>query len=110
MSKKYALVQHTSLIDALTAAVRSADMEPADLACSLTMSESGTRMRMPKGTPPHARELGNPTRVPGADAPSDNAYAILQALAWVAARRKEVAEQTAWRAQIPELMDQLLEA
>ena len=68
----------------------------------------GEPSRRPKGTPPHAREIESPKPVPGADAPSDNAYGILQALAWVAARRKEVAEQTKWRAQIPELMDQLL--
>jgi hypothetical protein len=70
----------------------------------------GEPSRRPKGTPPHAREIENPTRVPGAAAPGDNAYGILQALAWVAARRKEVAEQTAWRGQIPELMDELLDA
>lgn len=245
VSKKYALVQHTSLIDALTEAVRSADVDPKSLACSLTMSESGARMRMrvelperftfappdghrmaltfecfnsvdrtvplfaalgwlrfvctnglivgtthasmrryhrlplrtddlqpllieglaaanaerkslaglmgrkvsgrgldtwvdgpvaktwgpfaatrvhsivttcldgepsrrPKSTPPHAREIENARPVPGADGPADSAYGILQALAWVAARRKEVAEQTKWRAQIPGLMDQLL--
>ena len=67
----------------------------------------GQPNRTPKGAPPHARGMANLKIVPGADAPCENAYGLAQALAWVAARRKEVAEQTAWRAQIPALMEQL---
>ena len=46
VSKRYVLVQHTAVIDALAHALREADVEPLDLLCRLTMSESGARMAM----------------------------------------------------------------
>ena len=76
----------------------------------VTTGLDGEPCRTPKLAPPHAREVVNPTQVPGADAPARDAYAVAQALAWVAARRKELAEETAWRAQIAGLMEELLEA
>jgi hypothetical protein len=72
-----------------------------------TTGFDGEPSRTPKGAPPHAREIVNPTRVPGAEAPCKNSYGLAQALAWVAARRNEVAERVAWRDEIPGLMAQL---
>ena len=46
VSKRYVLVQHTSVIEALEHGLRNADVEPRDLRCRLTMSESGARMAM----------------------------------------------------------------
>ena len=44
VSKRYVLVQHASVIAALENALRSVDVEPLDLRCRLTLSESGARM------------------------------------------------------------------
>jgi hypothetical protein len=57
--------------------------------------------------PPQFRRILNPTPVPGAQSGSDDAYSVAQALAWVAARRGDVAEQVAWRDRIPELLAHL---
>ena len=46
VSKRYALVQHTAVIEALENALRSEDVGSTDLRCRLTMSESGARMAM----------------------------------------------------------------
>ena len=46
VSKRYVFVQHASVISALEHALRSADVEPFELRCRLTMSESGARMAM----------------------------------------------------------------
>jgi uncharacterized protein DUF932 len=72
-----------------------------------TTGFDGEPSRTPKGAPPHARGIVNPTPVPGSEAPCENSYGLAQALAWVAARRNEVAERVAWRGEIPELMAQL---
>lgn len=72
-----------------------------------TTGLDGEPSRTPKGAPPHARHIVRPIRVPGAEAPCRNSYGLAQALAWVAARRNEVAERVAWRGEIPELMAQL---
>ena len=45
--------------------------------------------------------------VPGASTSRD-AYAVVQALSWVASRRANVNERLQWRADIHELMDALL--
>jgi hypothetical protein len=57
--------------------------------------------------PPQFRRILNPTPVPGAQSGSDDAYSVAQALAWVAARRGDVAEQGAGRDRIPELLAHL---
>ena len=44
--KRYVLVQHASVIAALENALRAEDVEPPDLRCRLTLSESGARMRI----------------------------------------------------------------
>jgi hypothetical protein len=44
VSKRYVLVQHASVIAALEHALRKADIDPRDLHCRLTLSESGARM------------------------------------------------------------------
>ncbi len=72
-----------------------------------TTGFDGEASRTPKGTPPHARGIVNPTPVPGANAPCRDGYGLAQALAWVASRRNEVAERVAWRGEIPELVAQL---
>ena len=46
VSKRYVLVQHASVIAALVHALRTADVEPLELRCRLTLSESGARMAM----------------------------------------------------------------
>ena len=46
VSKQYVLVQHASVIAALERALRAADVEPLELRCRLTLSESGARMAM----------------------------------------------------------------
>jgi len=60
-----------------------------------------------RSVPPHARTILRPIRVPGAPAPCDNAYALAQALSWVASRRRNVGEQMVWRSRIPELVGQV---
>lgn len=72
-----------------------------------TTGLDGEPSRTPRGAPPHAREILYPQPVPGAEAPRTDSYGLAQALAWVAARRHEVAERVAWRGQIPELLAQL---
>src|SRR5712691_642543 len=74
-----------------------------------TTGLDGEPSRTPKGEPPHAREILHPKPVPGAEAPRTDGYGLAQALAWVAARRNEVAERVAWRGEIPELLAQLRE-
>ena len=46
--------------------------------------------------------------VPGAVLPGDNAYAVSQALSWLAKERRDIQEQLEWQRQIPELMRPLL--
>ena len=58
----------------------------------------------PYAAPPHAREIINPRTVPGGEPPCKDRYGLAQALAWVAARRSDVAERVAWRAAIPRLL------
>jgi len=72
-----------------------------------TTGLDGEPSRTPKGAPPHARGILHPKPVPGTEAPCKDRYGLAQALAWVAARRREVAERVAWRGQIPELLAQL---
>ena len=72
-----------------------------------TRGLDGEPSRTPKVAPPHARDIVNPIPVPGAEAPCKNSYGLAQALAWVAARRNDVAERVAWRGEIPGLMAQL---
>lgn len=67
----------------------------------------GEPNRAPRLARPHERKMLNPTPVPGARVPGRDAYAVAQALSWVASRRLNVAEGLAWRCQIPELLAQL---
>lgn len=59
---------------------------------------------------PHERALMATAPVRGTRAPCCDAYDLVQVLAWVAARRGNVAERLAWRAQIPALMSELVAA
>ena len=72
-----------------------------------TTGLDGEPSRTPKGVPPHAREILHPQPVPGAQAPCTDGYGLAQTLAWVAARRTDVAERVEWRGDIPKLMAQL---
>jgi hypothetical protein len=72
-----------------------------------TRGLDGEPSRTPKRAPPHARVILHPKPVPGAEAPRRDAYGLAQALAWVAARRTDVAERVAWRGDIPRLLAQL---
>ena len=72
-----------------------------------TTGHDGEPSRTPKGAPPHARQILHPKPVPGAEAPCKDRYGLAQALAWVAARRKEVTERVAWRGAIPKLLAEL---
>ena len=67
----------------------------------------GEPCRTPRYAQPHERAITRPTKVPGAEVPCANAYGLSQALAWIAARRKNIAEQLAWRRQIAELVAQV---
>ena len=60
------------------------------------------------GRPPHEWNVSRDTAVPGTVSPCEDAYAIAQVLAWLAARRVNVAERLRWRAEIPMLMDALV--
>jgi hypothetical protein len=62
-----------------------------------------------RNIPPHVRAIKATQRVPGTFAPEADAYGLAQVLAWVASRRGNVDERLRWRAEIPQLMDQLLE-
>jgi hypothetical protein len=66
----------------------------------------GEPSRTPRAAPPHGREIVRPRKVPGALVPCDNAYGLTQALAWIAARRRNVDEQLAWRSEIAGLVAQ----
>jgi hypothetical protein len=61
-----------------------------------------------KNAPPHERTLTRRFVVPGNSAPRGDAYGIVQALAWVAARRPDVAERLQWRSEIQRLMNELV--
>jgi hypothetical protein len=67
----------------------------------------GEPARKPK-VPAHLRTVSHAIRVPGSRLPCDNCYAAAQILAWVASRRHNVAERTAWRAQIGGLVQGLV--
>lgn len=67
----------------------------------------GEPSRAPRRARPHERAILKPRNVPGVHAPCENRYDAAQALAWVAARRNDVAQGLAWRNQIPELVGQL---
>ena len=72
-----------------------------------TRGVDGEPSRTPQGVPPHARGIINPKTVPGAGAPCKDGYGLAQALAWIAARRNDVAERVAWRGAIPKLLAEL---
>ena len=72
-----------------------------------TTGLDGEPSQTPRGAPPHARGILNPRPVPGAEGPCTDGYGLAQALAWVAARRNDVAERVAWRSDIPNLLAQL---
>jgi hypothetical protein len=46
--------------------------------------------------------------IPGAAAAARNAFALSQALSWLAGSRRDIQEQLEWRQQIPRLMEELL--
>lgn len=45
--------------------------------------------------------------VPGSNAPAKNLYAVSQALAWIASRKKDVDERLAWQRMIPGMIESL---
>ncbi len=57
---------------------------------------------------PHAKAMRATRRVPGAEAPATNAYAISQVLAWLARERHDVQEQVEWAEAIPYLIERLI--
>lgn len=63
-----------------------------------------------KNVPPHERTLTKRFAVPGSSIPCSEAYGIAQALAWVAARRTDVAQRLQWRSEIQRLMNELVGA
>ena len=72
-----------------------------------TLGVDGEPDRTPRLARPHERKVLSPTPVPGARVPGEDAYAVAQALSWVASRRLNVAEGLAWRCQIPVLLAEL---
>ena len=59
-------------------------------------------------TPPHAWILADGEPVPGTHAPCTDSYELAQILAWIAARRGNVAQRLEWRAQIQSLLSWLV--
>lgn len=57
---------------------------------------------------PSEVDIERTIRVPGITAPITDAFAVSQALTWVAGRRTDVQEDLKWRSQVPELMQALL--
>ncbi len=57
--------------------------------------------------PPSQKKMKRTEHVPGAPPKSDNAYAVSQALAWIARCRLDVQEQTQYMREIPQLMHSL---
>ncbi|MEO8077634.1 MAG: DUF932 domain-containing protein [Acidobacteriota bacterium] len=60
-----------------------------------------------KKVPPHEQTLTARHRVPGTPTRCVDAYAAAQVLAWVAARRTDVAQRLQWRSDIRDLIDAL---
>jgi hypothetical protein len=57
---------------------------------------------------PSERTVEHGSRVPGSIIPGRNAFAVSQALAWLAKERRDVEEQLEWSRQIGDLMKHLL--
>ena len=73
-----------------------------------TTGVDGIPVRRRRNASPHRWSLTEGTAVPGTDAPCEDGYAIAQVLAWVAARRGDMAQRPQWRAQIRALMSHLV--
>lgn len=58
--------------------------------------------------PPTQRRVKPGANVPGALVPAEDAFAVSQALSWLAGRRREVPEQHEWTSQIPALVEDLI--
>ncbi|MDR3746668.1 MAG: DUF932 domain-containing protein [Acidobacteriota bacterium] len=57
--------------------------------------------------PPSQKGMRRTERVPGAPAKAENAYAVAQALSWIAGQRLDVQEQTQYMREMPQLMQAL---
>jgi hypothetical protein len=57
--------------------------------------------------PPSQKGMRRTERVPGAPQKAENAYAVAQALSWIAGQRLDVQEQTQYMREIPQLMQAL---
>ena len=57
---------------------------------------------------PSQRTMTSSGVIPGAAAAARNAFAVSQALSWLAGSRRDIQEQLEWRQQIPRLMEKLL--
>lgn len=62
----------------------------------------------PKKAPPSKIEVARRGPVPGALAPAQDAFAVSQALSWIAGQRRDLAEQLQWRGKIPRLIQRLI--
>jgi Domain of unknown function (DUF932) len=56
---------------------------------------------------PSEKKMRKTEQIPGAPARAENAYAVAQALAWIARHRLDVQEQTQYMREIPQLMHAL---
>lgn len=61
-----------------------------------------------KGIRPTQVKVRVGSGIPGSIVPARDAFAVSQALAWIAGQRGDVAEQIEWRAQIPGLIRKLI--
>jgi hypothetical protein len=59
---------------------------------------------------PSQKTMKRTEQVPGAPPKARNAYAVSQALAWIARRRLDIQEQTQYMREIPQLMHTLAPA
>jgi hypothetical protein len=73
-----------------------------------TTGKDGKPMPPRPGAAPHAWLLADGKPVPGTEAPCADAYDLAQILAWIAARRGNVAQRLEWRGQIQRLMSWLV--
>lgn len=67
------------------------------------MPKRSGRTHLPQAWPVMSTE-----RVPGTVVPCSNAYQVAQVLAWVASRRADITRRLQWRAQISDLITQLI--
>ena len=86
---------------------RQADQHQGGLLSNQAAARELPVIRWEQGLPAEKTVIVGPP-VTGAVLPGDNAYAVSQALSWLAKERRDIQEQLEWQRRIPELMRPLL--